>query len=669
MITIALVSPYPELTALGHLAKDSWKQKGVQLDIFEAVGEKAAKQLSIEADAVICRGVTGVALRTVLPEKIPQIELKTTAHDVIRTIQQCKAKPGFPQSFVIIGTKSMIYGFEDMKEMLNIPMQCFLIRNELEGRLRLEEVIKGPPVTVISGSTTVGNALLHNIPAMTILSGEQSLHDAIEEALQVATVALRERAIAKSLRISMNSLAEGIISVDANGKISNINSAAESFLLGTEAADSGSAMDVRFSPSRLLGMPITSFISDSCLEPASTGKESFFLHKMLSGNTLAIYSLPIFLEGRFMGVVCTLHEVHRLHTMESDVRASLKRQGHEARYTFADCVGEAPVFLQIIKKAFKYSAMHAGVLIYGETGTGKEMIAQSMHNASPRARGPFVAVNCAALSETLLESVLFGYVEGAFTGAAKHGKPGLFEMAHGGTIFLDEVSEIPLYLQGRLLRVLQERVIMRLGHDKIIPVDVRVIAATNRNLSELAADNKFRGDLHYRLDVLDLVLPSLRERKADIPLLAAQFFRQFAAKHKRKAVALSEAASARLLLHDWPGNIRELHNVCERLFVLADSPILDVENVLEVMAQHPTGRGSIPAEEKQEATAGQLASPFPVQVSAASAHAQQTPILEQAETQAISHAMHHCGGNRTKAARMLGISRSTLWRKLQNPIP
>ena len=669
MITIALVSPYPELTALGHLAKDNWKQKDVQLDIYEAVGEESAKRLSFEADAVICRGVTGVALRTVLPEKVPHVELKTTAHDVIRTIQQCKDKPEFPQSFAIIGTKDMTYGLEDMKEMLDISMQCFPIRNELEGRLRLEEVMKGPPVTVISGSTTVGNALLRNIPAMTILSGEQSSHDAIEEALQVATVSLRERAIVQSLRISMNSLAEGIITVDADGIISNINSAAESFLLGVEAADSGSVMDVRFSSSRLLGMPIRAFISDSCLETARTGKESFFLHKKLNGNTLAIYSFPIFLEGRFMGAVCTLHGEQRLHAMGSHVRTPLKRQGHEARYTFADCVGEAPVFVQAVKKAFKYSAMHAGVLICGETGTGKEMIAQSMHNASPRARGPFVAVNCAALSETLLESALFGYVEGAFTGASKRGKPGLFEMAHGGTIFLDEVSEIPLYLQGRLLRVLQEHAIMRLGHDKIIHVDVRVIAATNRNLSELVAEDKFRGDLRYRLDVLDLVLPPLRERRADIPLLAAQFFRQFAARHKRKAVALSEAASARLLLHDWPGNIRELRNVCERLFVLADSPILDAENVLEIMGQHPSGQIPVPSEEKQETAAGRQASPLPVPAYAVSDHARQVPMLEQAEARAISHAMHSCGGNKTKAAQMLGISRSTLWRKLQNSLP
>ena len=669
MITIALVSPYPELTTLGHLAKKHWQPKGVHIDIFEAVGEKAARQLSIEADAVICRGVTGVALSAVLPEKTPMIELKTTAHDVIRTIQRCKSIPGFPQSFAIIGTKKMIYGIEDMNEILNIPMRCFLIKNEHEGRLCLEEVIKGPPATIISGSTTVGIALQRNLPAMTILSSEQSLYDAIEEATHVAAAALRERAIAKSLRISMNSLAEGIISVDANGSILDSNTAAERFLLGTETIESDDSRDIHFTPSSLLGAPITSLISDSCLEPSITGKEAFFLHKKADGNTLAIYSLPIFLQGRFMGVVCTLHEVHRLHTMEGDVRASLKRQGLEARYTFADCVGNNPAFLQIIKKAFKYSDTHAGVLIYGETGTGKEMVAQSMHNASPRAKGPFVAVNCAALSENLLESALFGYVEGAFTGAAKRGKAGFFEMAHGGTIFLDEVSEIPLYLQGRLLRVLQEHAVMRLGHDKIIPIDVRVIAATNRNLSSLVGEGKFRKDLHYRLNVLDLELPPLRDRKNDIPILAAQFFKKLATKHKRQTPTLSAAASAQLLTHDWPGNIRELHNVCERLCVLVNDLVIDVENVQEVMAlRHIDGAG--------DSTTGNrgplVAQPVPTVASQEVAPpdcAQQATILEQAETQAIVRAMHLCGGNKTKAAQMLGISRSTLWRKLHGTSP
>lgn len=239
-------------------------------------------------------------------------------------------------------------------------------------------------------------------------------------------------------------------------------------------------------------------------------------------------------------------------------------RGHIAKHYFDDIIHESEVVKRTIDIAKSYSDVDSNILIIGETGTGKEMYSQSIHNHSSRKNKPFVAINCAALPESLLESELFGYAEGAFTGAMKGGKQGIFELAHQGTLFLDEIGEISPSLQSRLLRVLQEREVMRIGDDKVIPVDVRIIAATNKNLLEMVKNNEFREDLYYRLSVLDLHLPSLREYKDDIPLLVHHFVRSFT---KNEPVQITDEAMERLKQEQWEGNIRQLQNFCELMLV------------------------------------------------------------------------------------------------------
>ena len=287
----------------------------------------------------------------------------------------------------------------------------------------------------------------------------------------------------------------------------------------------------------------------------------------------------------------------------------------------------------------KFSRVDSNVLIVGETGTGKELISQSCHNASLRKHGPFVAVNCAALPESLLESELFGYVEGAFTGAAKGGKPGLFELAHKGTIFLDEISEIPLKLQGRLLRVLQEREIMRLGHDRMIPIDVRVISATNQDLKRLAAEGKFRLDLLYRLDVLQIEVSPLRDRKEDIIELAFHFIKYFSRKCRKNVHKMSSEAQDLLRSYAWPGNVRELCNICERLVVLSDSENILATDVARVLK---------PTDPLPQATSPPKATAEP----------------KKLNWSQVEETLRLTDGNKAQAAKLLGISRTTLWRKL-----
>jgi len=265
------------------------------------------------------------------------------------------------------------------------------------------------------------------------------------------------------------------------------------------------------------------------------------------------------------GGVFTWRDASAIQALEQKVRRQLAFSGFRARYSFSDLIGEAPAFREALARARKAAQTEAPILIEGETGTGKELLAHAVHLASPRSRGPFVAVNCAALPETLLESELFGYEDGAFTGARRGGKPGLVELAHRGTLFLDEVSDLSPSLQARLLRVLQEKEVVRLGGTRLISVDIRCIAASSQPVSRLVAAGKFRADLYYRLAAVRITMPPLRERKEDIPLLVRHFLQQ--AGDTRE---LSPQVQDILMKHDWPGNVRELKNVVEYMCTMAE---------------------------------------------------------------------------------------------------
>jgi propionate catabolism operon transcriptional regulator len=282
----------------------------------------------------------------------------------------------------------------------------------------------------------------------------------------------------------------------------------------------------------------------------------------------------------------------------------------------------------------------------GETGTGKELFAQSIHNASSRRLEVFVAVNCAALPENLLESELFGYVEGAFSGAAKGGKIGLFELAHKGTIFLDEVSEIPINLQAKLLRVLQEREIRKIGDHKVMPIDVRIICASNMDLEEKVRESKFRQDVLYRLNVLNLRIPPLCERNEDIENLAKYFISKYCRKFNKFTPELTAKAIDILKNYRWPGNVRELRNICERLVVFSESGYI-TEDDLEGLFKNNNKVETIIEQKSTLNVSKELG------------------VTSENDVDAILKLMQSINFNKTEAARILGISRTTLWRRLK----
>jgi two-component system response regulator HydG len=308
-------------------------------------------------------------------------------------------------------------------------------------------------------------------------------------------------------------------------------------------------------------------------------------------------------------------------------------------------VGHSPGIIEVMKTVARVAPSQATVLVTGETGTGKELIARAIHGFSDRAANHFVAVNCSALAEGVLESELFGHVKGAFTGAAG-ARPGLFREADRGTIFLDEVGDISPGLQARLLRVLQEREIQPVGSDTPVRVDVRVLAATHQHLETLVEQGRFRGDLYYRLNVVTVDLPPLRERLQDLPLLVHHFLRQLAASHSREPVALDPEAEALLLGYSWPGNVRELQNVLERALVLAAQGVIGPEHLPDDLRENPAP---------------------PPASSPATSRDDPAPLLPLAEVEKrhVLGVLEGMNGNRERAARILGISRRTLVRMLQ----
>jgi transcriptional regulator with GAF, ATPase, and Fis domain len=333
--------------------------------------------------------------------------------------------------------------------------------------------------------------------------------------------------------------------------------------------------------------------------------------------------------------------------------------------TLPGIVGNSPAMQAVAERVRQVASARSSVLIVGETGTGKELIARAIHQLGPRVDGPYVRVNCGALSDGLLESELFGHVKGAFTGAIDH-KTGRFESAHTGTIFLDEISSMSPKLQVKLLRVLQEREFERVGESRTIHVDVRVIAATNQFLEEEVNANRFRDDLYYRLNVVPIYLPPLRDRREDIPLLIEHFIQQYSAENQKTVEAVDSKALEWLIHHPWLGNVRELENAIERAIVLSSSPILALDSFL----LHPQA-GERRLSQGQTAghdlasTISQLVRLGLRDVKGDEESKLYDHLVVRLEKELIQQVLQECNGVQTRAAARLGINRNTLSKKMQ----
>lgn len=369
--------------------------------------------------------------------------------------------------------------------------------------------------------------------------------------------------IKNKLNIILDIIDDGVIVIDEDYKVIHYNRSIEKILgVYEDSIINMSIKNVMFS-----NPPIDNVLKEKYVE-------DFIIKHDQTNKSLIITKRPIMADNRVYGYVLIIKDKSEIENLENKLRKQLIDRGYIAKYKFEDIVGVSQNIIECKDKAKKISEIEAPVIITGESGTGKELFAQAIHNNSKRKNKPFLGINCASLSADLLESELFGYEEGAFTGARKGGKKGLFELAHLGSLFLDEISELPMYMQAKLLRVLQEREVMRIGGMGIIPIDVRIIAATNRNLKKLVKEGKFRKDLYYRLNVLTLNLSPLRERKKDIPYLIKDIFKKIGIKNKKIDEGLREV----LINHYWDGNIRELKN-CVEYMVYLGGDLLTVDDL------------------------------------------------------------------------------------------
>lgn len=355
-------------------------------------------------------------------------------------------------------------------------------------------------------------------------------------------------------------------------------------------------------------------------------------------GTFMMNAMPIILDDfNVHGVVLTFRDMKRVYKIVN------KYTGMNAHYVFDDIIGTSESIRRVIDFARNVANSSSTILITGESGTGKEVFAQAMHNESSRRDSSFVAVNCGAIPESLIESELFGYEDGAFTGAKKGGRPGKFELANGGTLFLDEIGEMPMDMQVKLLRAIQEGEICRVGGSKTIPLDVRIIAATNKDLKELIDSNNFRLDLYYRLSVIPLKIPPLRERKEDIPLLIKFFMNSKAIKLNKEVPSIDSETYQMLLRYEWPGNIRELENFIEKTVNLNGQILLDVQNEQEFRKKYYGESSPLTNQENLKET--------------------KLKSLADIECEAVCRTIELCNGNISKASKILGISRNTLYLK------
>ena len=406
------------------------------------------------------------------------------------------------------------------------------------------------------------------------------------------------------------------------------------------------------SPESAMGRPLTEVVREPGLHPMPrSGKPHLAEIVRIGGRETVVMRYPIRKGGKIFGSVCKVifKDVSQLASLAERLNAlnrelnyyknELERvQG--ARYTVDQLIGSSPVMAKLKESVQRVAQGPSTVLIRGESGTGKELLAHALHSGSPRRFAPFVKVNCAAVPENLLESELFGYREGAFTGASRGGKIGKFEQANGGTIFLDEIGDMPMSMQSKLLRVLQEKEIERLGENIPRPVDVRVVAATNRPLEDLISGGGFRQDLYYRLNVVTLVIPPLRERMEDIGDLAMHFIEKFNVEFGLEVRDLEKEVWDLFQGYQWPGNVRELENVIERAFNMVEGGQICLSHLPQYLQKLGPGP-------RRSADKGLPA------------------LLDQVEREAIMEALASTGGNKMQAAKLLGISRAWLYKKMK----
>lgn len=625
-INLAFISPYSDLAQVfSRLVNQEDINPYVSLATLADAAD-IARNIRSQTDVILSRGGTAEYIKEAVD--IPVISIPITTFDVARAIFAVKNRA---KEIAFFNFSQKMYGVRELENMFSVKIleYTFATEKEIEDGIRASAA-RGIKM-VIGGVVAVKLAQKYSMESILIECGEEAVSRSISEAIHVAQVRRVERSRVARVKIVLDSIAEGIVVTDETNCITIYNPAAERIF--------------RIPENQAIGQKVQDIIPNTRMHLVfESGKPDIDALQELYGITIATNRIPIMLDDKRIGVVSTFQDITKIQHLEQQIRKKIYDKGFLAKNNFSNILTRNVHMQELKEIAALYARTDSSVLIQGESGTGKELFAQSIHNASKRKTGPFVAINCAAIPESLLENELFGYEGGAFTGARKEGKPGLFELAHRGTIFLDEIGEIPRTLQARLLRVLQEKEIMRLSGDKIIPVDTRVISATNKNLEKKVEQGDFRDDLYYRLNIFDLKIPPLRDRKEDILLLVSYFLSKFnpAINYDKVIYELKPF----LIGYDWPGNIRELSNIMERLSLLFTGmkTKLSLVEMLRKVMHEPLNEGAS----------------ITVRVSVDKGL---KSAVHQIELYIINRMLEMYNNDQASVAKKLGIGLTTLWRK------
>lgn len=626
MFRVLLILPYPGMEKMvQNIYERDFPSPEFQVDI-KAVSAENLQQLDLcSYDVVIGRGHTVKVLQEVqLSPSI--IEIPLTGYDVLRAILEAAAMPSVRRIALFLSAgRNHDAGL--LSSVSGRQVDIFVVQKLKDIEDSMIQAKATHYDVVVGGYSTNLCAARMYIPSVIIRTGEEAILQALTEAQNMMQAMTAELNRAKLYETVTQASKEGILYVNESGIISLINRRGLQLLPSPLDQVRGASLQDAYAPLCQIyqravqwKMPVLNEILE------------------IDGKKLTFDFVPVLVENRFIGVVINFQSITHIQNMETQIRKRLSEKGLVARYTFNDIIHKSQVMDDVISLAKKYAAVSSNILIVGETGTGKELLAQGIHNMSDRNKKPFVAVNCAALPENLLESELFGYTEGSFTGSKKGGKIGLVEQAHQGTLFLDEISELPYNFQGEFLRVLQEKQVRRIGDDRVINVDVRIIAATNRNLHQLVKEGRFRQDLLYRLDILRVFLPPLCEREDDVALIFSYLLKKYCTQFGKDVGGCTEEARALLLQYPFEGNIRELSNIAERLCVMVEGDTIDVDLMRQAL--------------------------YPSDVRASIREAP-TKSSTFSERDKILEALQKTGWKKSEAAHLLQMDRSTLWRKMK----
>lgn len=641
MKEIVVVAPQELLSETAkNIVRQSWHNDVEIIDAFLERAENIAQRAEQNgAQVLLSLPFTAANIRKFV--KIPVLDIEINPFNLLEALFQA-SKTSNKIAYLGFHSTEIQYDFKGFIEILGNEVDIVpLYYKNREGinEMAKKAVDAGFKAAVVTGKCVKQKVEELGLKGFMVEVSNNSVKDVIARAREIVAVQRYEKQKRKTLQTILDLTNDGIISIDKCNRINLMNKSSEKIL--------------NISPDDIIGSTIEELNNK---ELKGLLKDSFSKQEKIyeiQNKKLIVKKSELNVNSEVQGSIIAFQDVTEIQKLDHLIRKELSSKGLLAKYHFSDIIGESKAVKQTIKQAERIAKSNLDVLIIGETGSGKELFAHSIHNASSRKKGPFVAINCATLPEGLLESELFGYENGAFTGAKKGGKLGLFELAHGGTLFLDEMREFPLRLQARLLRVLQEKEVRRVGGERIVHVDVRVVAATNVNLIKLVNENKFRADLYYRLSTLKVNIPPLRQRKDDIEKIIKHLLK---AKFPDKNIKFSKEIFKAFSDYDWPGNVRELENILVRLMLFSEDEI-NYELVRCLIFEDLYENDPAESSEGYTKTKGssEQNNNFIVK----------TGKLEDIEESLINELINK-DISKAEVANILGISRTTLWRKIKN---